>query len=84
MANMTYAEGQKVDVYVSEVQKQGRLSVSLTPVYRRPEIGPDGRPLPVYQLSQLRVGEVDSSHSLADHPGAVTHRASHRTVQGWG
>lgn len=56
--NTTFVQGQTLDVYVDQVnESQGRLVVSLTPVYRRSDITEDGSLLPIYNLKDLKVGE---------------------------
>lgn len=53
-----YSPGQRVDVYVDRAQPaQGRLTLSLTPVYRRPSHDmATGEALPMYDLTDLTVG----------------------------
>lgn len=56
--NKTFVQGQSFDVYVDRVDRsQGRLVVSLTPVYRRNDVREDGSVLPVYNLKDLKIGE---------------------------
>lgn len=49
--------GQQVKVYVSHVMAHsGRLKALLHPVYRLPEVDPQGVPYPTYELSELKTG----------------------------
>lgn len=53
----SFSEGQRLDVYVDQVYSgQGRLLLSLTPVYRRPSVDEQGQPLPLYKLQELTIG----------------------------